>query len=637
MRARARVGWCSRRSSIAALAAGLAFFLLAPTAGAAPSWLAASDLSAPGRSADSPVVVTDAAGETVVAWERQTGTTPAHNLEFTTRKPGEAFPASHELYPASTDPQLAMTPTGETIAAWRYFDGTDYVLQVATRPAGGNFSAPVDVATVETAAVPHGIRIAANAAGMVAIAWLQKDPASADPEQFSVLASVRPPGGGFTLPQIVSPLPLTVGNDSANQQLAVDEAGDVTVLWEYFDGTASVIQASRRSAGGEFEMLGALTTDEADASTPDLASAANGDTVAVWGQLDGTDRRIAESSSGPGEGFSAPQKLSEPGADAFSPTVAITPSGQITVAWERLNSKDVSVVQASAGAFGGGFAAPVDLSNGEANSFDPSLASNPDGATTVVWKSFEAANYVVQGTTSPAGGAFPPATKLSLGGEDAVFPSVAMDAAGDATAVWARGDGSNDTVQAAGFDADPPSLSDLRIPAQAMVGKPALFSVQPLDVWPISSTRFNFGDGGESAGAAVTHTYQAAGTYRVAATTEDAAGTAASGAGTIQVLPSNEFSLGRVSLNRRRGTGALLATVPGPGLLSLSGKGARKATVQAQRASQISIPIRAAGGALKRLRRRGRAKLALTVSFTPIGGLSLAMQRSVKLVKKMHR
>jgi hypothetical protein len=576
----------------------------------------------------------DEAGDTVVVWERQAQTTPAHNLQASTRGPGEAFAAPIELSAGSTQPQLAMTPAGEAVAGWRHFDGENYVIQVATRSPGGSFSAPLDVSTVETAASPRELRLAVNAAGAIAIAWLQEDPSSpTDPTQFSVVASVRPPGGSFSAPHVVSPSPLIVGDDSSDPQLAIDEAGDVTAIWDYFDGTGSVIQTARRVAGGEFETPETLTADEDEAFSPDLATAPDGDTVAVWSQLDGPDRMIAESSRAAGGAFGAPLELSKGGGDAFSPQVAIVPGGAVTVAWERVNLEGFSVVQASTGAFNGSFDAPVDLSATGANAFDPSLAMNSGGAATVVWKRFEGTSYLAQGSVSPPAGTFSPAGDLSAGGKDAVLPSAAMDAAGDVTAVWWRSDGHNTIVQAAGYDADPPSLSDLSIPSQAMVGVPVSFAVHPFDVWPIASTTFDFGDGHEAGGASVSHTYQTDGSYRVTVTAEDAAGTAVTAAGAIQVLPSNEFAILRVSRNRRRGTATIQVGVPGPGQLILYGRGVRRASVQVRRATRLELPIAARGGALRRLSRRGRIKVELAIAFTPSGGMSLVKHKDVTLIR----
>jgi hypothetical protein len=191
------------------------------------------------------------AGETLAVWERQDNVSPTHDVQASTRVPGGPFSSPIELSASATDPQAAVTPGGLAVVAWRFFDGEDYVVQVVSRPSGGQFSSPIGIATIPTAASPRELQLAVNADGAIAIAWLQKDSTSpVDPGQFSVVASVKPAGGDFTPAQIVSALPLTAGDDAAGARVAIDDAGDVTAAWEYFDGTAEVIQAADRPRAG---------------------------------------------------------------------------------------------------------------------------------------------------------------------------------------------------------------------------------------------------------------------------------------------------------------------------------------------------------------------------------------------------
>ena len=87
--------------------------------------------------------------------------------------------------------------------------------------------------------------------------------------------------------------------------------------------------------------------------------------------------------------------------------------------------------------------------------------------------------------------------------------------------------------------------------------------------------------------------------------------------------------------NPRRGT-AILAVVPGPGRLVLSGGQVHKAGKRTSQAGKVTLPIRARGGSLGRLRRRGRARLALAIAFTPDGGSALVKHKKVTLVKRFH-
>ncbi len=619
----------------AVLLGSLLFLLAASPAHAAPSWLPATDLSAPGRDASNVSVAMDEAGDTVALWERQSGSI-ATNVQVSTRSPGTGFTAPLDLSSNSTEPQVAMTPGGEALAAWRHFDGTDYVIQAATAATGGAFSAPVEVSSAETTTALQGLQLAINATGEAVLAWVQKDPSSPDPNQFSVLASVRPAGGSFSAPAIVSPQPLSVGDKAQSPRVAIDAGGDVTVVWDYFDGTNWVIQAAVRPPAGAFSTPVSLTADGENASAPAVAMDAAGDAIALWSRSDGANIRVEASTAPAGGSFSAPAALSEAGEDAGSPQVAMAPGGAATAVWVSKNGGESWIAQASSGSIAG-FPTPLNLSEAGQSAFDPELAMNAAGAASVVWKRFDGANQIAQGATAPSGGAFSAPAALSEPGQDAVAPSVAMDGAGDATAVWSRPDGSNRIVQAAGYDADPPQLRNVSIPSSGMAGVPVTFSANPTDAWPIASTAFDFGDGASAPGASVTHTYSAQGAYRVTVTATDAAGTPVSAEGMIAIVPSNRFRILSLRRNPRRGTAILAVWVPGPGRLVLSGRGVRKATRRAKRAGRVRLAIRARGAPLERLRRRGRVKLAVTIAFTPDGGATLAKHKRVTLVKRLRR
>ena len=68
------------------------------------------------------------------------------------------LPASDVSAPGqdASDPQIATAPDGTATAVWYRFDGTNNIIQAATRPPGGSFGAPVDLsATGQNATNPQ--------------------------------------------------------------------------------------------------------------------------------------------------------------------------------------------------------------------------------------------------------------------------------------------------------------------------------------------------------------------------------------------------------------------------------------------------------------------------------------------------
>jgi hypothetical protein len=185
---------------------------------------------------------------------------------------------------------------------------------------------------------------------------------------------------------------------------------------------------------------------------------------------------------------------------------------------------------------GGSFTAPVDVSAAGGEARVPHVAVNPSGDAVVTWQRSDGTNTIVQTAVRRAGTGFGPITDLSAPGRDAVAPRAGVDAGGDAIVVWQRSDGANTIVQAAGYDGAGPQLRGLNIPAAATTGTAASYAVSPLDVWsPVGSTQWIFDDGTSASGASVSHDFASAGDHVVAMTATDALGNTTSATRLVSV------------------------------------------------------------------------------------------------------
>lgn len=98
--------------------------------------------------------------------------------------------------------------------------------------------------------------------------------------------------------------------------------------------------------------------------------------------------------------------------------------------------------------------------------------------------------------------------------------------------------------------------------------------------------------------------------------------------------PSNAFSFGAVTRNKKKGTATLAVSVPGTGEIALAGKGLKAASAIATEAGEVALSVKAAGKAKKRLRRKGKKTFEPAVTFTPAGGTANTEATSVKLVRR---
>jgi DNA-binding beta-propeller fold protein YncE len=107
--------------------------------------------------------------------------------------------------------------------------------------------------------------------------------------------------------------------------------------------------------------------------------------------------------------------------------------------------------------------------------------------------------------------------------------------------------------------------------------------------------------------------------------------------------PSNEFTLGKVKKNKRRGTATLTVNVPGPGQLALAGKGLKQVQAaaagnRASAAGTVRLLVKTKRGKKRRkLNSKGRVKVKPKVTYTPVNGDPNTKARPIKLVKRKRR
>ncbi len=105
--------------------------------------------------------------------------------------------------------------------------------------------------------------------------------------------------------------------------------------------------------------------------------------------------------------------------------------------------------------------------------------------------------------------------------------------------------------------------------------------------------------------------------------------------------PTNSFTLGGISRNKKKGNATVTVNVPNPGDLSASGTGVQAAGVatisKAVSPGATTLLIRATGKKKRKLKRRGKVNLAVAIAYTPTGGDTSTQAMNVKLKKKRKK
>ena len=224
--------------------------------------------------------------------------------------------------------------------------------------------------------------------------------------------------------------------------VALDSEGNATAVWDRWDGTATVVETAYRPAGapwGEPEVLSPPYSQSAQ-----VVVDRNGVLTAVWQRWTGVNHYAIESVSRlPGHEWTEPVEITD-FQQGFHPEpwLAVDWEGNNTVVW-----KQNETIMSSFRTFALGWGEPVPLSPGE--SFTPETAMDARGDATAVWMHNDGSDYVVESAYRPEQGEWEEPTLVSAPGEEGGNPHVAVDGEGDSLVVWRGGDEGEESVRAA--------------------------------------------------------------------------------------------------------------------------------------------------------------------------------------------
>jgi hypothetical protein len=329
--------WLLRLTIAGCVAAGL----VAPPASAAPGWLRPVNLSRPEKVAiDTLSVIVSSQGNATAAWQLY-GSGENDIVKSAVRRADGSWSTSHRVSDIYAS-QIAVDPVGNMTAVWEAPEGHSFVVQSATRPAGGSWSAPVDLSK-EGAGSPQ---VAVDPEGEATAVWLLEREGG---NRSVVQSATRPAGGSWSAPVDLSP----VKQDAWSPQVALDPQGGATAIWE--EETRGAIQSATRLAGGSWSPSVKLSAAGEVGFAPQVAMDSQGNATAVWeGRRNGSRGSLIQSATRPAGGsWSAPINLSTPGGKAREAQIAVGPQGDTTAIWARSNGRDL-VVQGAMRPAGGG-------------------------------------------------------------------------------------------------------------------------------------------------------------------------------------------------------------------------------------------------------------------------------------------
>ncbi|MBA2348286.1 MAG: hypothetical protein H0V81_08315, partial [Solirubrobacterales bacterium] len=484
---------------VCAMAAVVACCTSATALAASPTWLAPEGLSPSGVAANSPQVAMSAGGDVAAVWLRD-------GIRLAFRPAGGPTGASLLLGPGSvvSRPDVGFDPAGRAIVVWSAaVSGGEARILRLVRGADGTLSEPTQISRAGGPAAGFS-RLVVAKDGTALATWFANEGGV-----YSFVAAAQPPGGEFGTPVV-----LGAADGGFFGDVAFDPAGNAFAVWQ----KGNAVMGAARPAGGTFQPAAPVVTAPMPVDDPRVALGAGGQVVVGYRQDDPalvtpnpsvpkSRPWVIERPAG-AAAFGAPQDLTVSPSGASLLDVAVTPAGE-----------SVAVQQSAFYPFGAAHAAgdtfppPVRLSPVAHDLYSrPVVEAAPDGTTHVSWQGNGSDGAFLRHVTRAPGQGFSAMATLP-GSVNTVEEGLAVDAEGNAAALWTQREAGFDRVVLSGHDAAGPQLRNLSVPATGAPGAPLAFGVTPVDVWsPVASSSWSFGDGGTADGAAVTHAYAVLGT-----------------------------------------------------------------------------------------------------------------------------
>ena len=259
----------------------------------------------------------------------------------------------------------------------------------------------------------------------------------------------------FTVSTGGSNVPGTVAYDSATWTATFTPSGHFALAARYTatittgikDIHGSALPANHAwvftSRDGTWGAAAAISPIGGNAENPKIAMDASGNAIAVWEQNAGSGLNVWASRFVAGTGWGTPAKINQ-SASAHNPQIAMDASGNAIMVWVQSNTMWVNRYIT-----GAGWGTPALIG---AVTDIPQVAMNSSGNAFVVWAQYDeygAKNAWAMQYDAGTGWGTPARINIpAISNNTNNYPRVAMDAGGNAIALWSGWDGARGSVWA---------------------------------------------------------------------------------------------------------------------------------------------------------------------------------------------
>lgn len=442
--------------NVAAISPGPAPGVVPTPAAASKAWGTPRLIDADNtQNESSPKITMDASGNALASWGKYEGQDNRFSMWTSLGTPtvGWSKPTQFQSNTAGDIgvSDIKFDANGNALAVGIQRDGMQQNIWAYRYTPGSGWGTAVPIKTNGNAVV-EGVKIAFDASGNAMVVWSQSD--NANPS--NIWANRYTPGSGWGTAELIESD--NAGN-ATQPQIAMDASGNAVAVWHQQIGNWLSIYATRYTPGSGWGMAALIETNEGDASGPKIALDAIGNALVVWTQSEGsrfsrTGRsNIWTNRYTPGNGWGTAKLIDANNARlAVGAEIAMNASGNAMAVWFQTDSPHLNI-GANRYTPGSGWGTPelIEADNaGDAS--HPVIAMDADGNALAVWRRSVDSRFSIRTNRYISGIGWSKAAAIDAGNAGfADLPQIAMNASGNAVAVWAQTDGTKQKVWVASY------------------------------------------------------------------------------------------------------------------------------------------------------------------------------------------
>ncbi|WP_339672576.1 Ig-like domain-containing protein [Dasania marina] len=300
------------------------------------------------------------------------------------------------------------------------------------------------------AASGRDVQVAVNESGNALAVWVQSNGV-----QDSIWANRYTAIDGWGTAALIE---TNDAGPAATPQLAIDDDGNVLVVWSQSNGSVASVWANRYTVGAGWGVAGLLEVDDTGAVlNPKIAVDNNGNTFAIWSQYDGPHGIPGGTAKsyiwvnyytvGIGWGVAEQIEAHSQGGAGY-PEIAFDDEGNALAIWTQTGvAEHIWASRYSVGA-GWGVAEEIEAA-GMGNGFLPDIAFDDAGNAIAVWGQYDGVNTNIWSNRYAAGVGWGEAERIENSAVDSgSFPRIAVDSLGSALVVWQQMDSGRSSIWA---------------------------------------------------------------------------------------------------------------------------------------------------------------------------------------------